>query len=210
VYGDPVTTEEDELRDRAEQAIEQALLSLFLSTDESKPMTAAVGPDEVRSRIEPVLKPMLLSVGWIMQRGSKRRQDTSSWGAALGKTLDTVVPRIVDALDRAMPGLDAYKRDPSGPESAVVWARRLATAAVTTATEDFKERLSNRMGFETKSWVTREDSKVRATHQRMHGQTVPRIAMFTSPSGAQLDRPGDQTAPIEEWAQCRCRVLYSK
>jgi len=79
---------------------------------------------------------------------------------------------------------------------------------VTSVTEGFKRGLSNRLGFGYKRWVSRDDEKVRATHHLLDGVVMHRDAKFKTQSGALLDRPGDQTAPIGEWINCRCDLLW--
>ncbi len=59
-------------------------------------------------------------------------------------------------------------------------------------------------GWRTKIWKSQLDSRVRETHRGLHNQRRPLAEAFVSPSGAHLMMPGDLTAPIAEWARCRC------
>lgn len=83
-------------------------------------------------------------------------------------------------------------------------AGSIATAAISlgyetaAASEPDVERLG-------KVWVTMEDERVRPTHAAAHGQVVHIGEKFTV-GGAELDRPGDMSAPIEEWINCRCFI----
>jgi hypothetical protein len=54
-----------------------------------------------------------------------------------------------------------------------------------------------------KVWFSMEDEKVRPSHAAANGQSVDVGAKFTV-GGHKMDRPGDMTAPIEEWINCRC------
>src|SRR5690606_35458481 len=61
-----------------------------------------------------------------------------------------------------------------------------------------------------KRWQTVGDEKVRSTHRAMNEQERGLNAPFTSPSGAQMMYPGDQSlgAPLDEIANCRCHLEY--
>lgn len=56
----------------------------------------------------------------------------------------------------------------------------------------------------TKKWKSAMDTRVRETHVHLNGQVVPYTGKFRSTSGAELDFPGDPTAPASERVQCRC------
>lgn len=59
-----------------------------------------------------------------------------------------------------------------------------------------------------KTWVSMEDEKVRPTHAAAHGQSVGLDEKFTV-GEAKMTRPGDMTAPIGEWANCRCLLAMT-
>lgn len=61
----------------------------------------------------------------------------------------------------------------------------------------------------TKTWMSRRDNKVRETHRTLDGVTVDIEAPFFTSSGARLMFPGDTTAPIREWINCRCWADYT-
>lgn len=54
-------------------------------------------------------------------------------------------------------------------------------------------------------WVTIGDSKVRHSHRETAGQRRPPGKVFDV-DGVAMDRPGDMSAPIELWINCRCVV----
>ena len=57
-------------------------------------------------------------------------------------------------------------------------------------------------------WVSRGDPKVRSLHRRLHGRVRPAgTPFYTWPDGRTLDYPGDASAPIEAWINCRCALL---
>jgi hypothetical protein len=84
-------------------------------------------------------------------------------------------------------------------------AGSIATAAISTGLlaaaldDDNPEDLH-------KVWLTMEDERVRPTHRDAGGQSVPLKQKF-SVGGSEMDRPGDMSAPIEEWINCRC-ILF--
>ncbi|KPI33276.1 head morphogenesis protein SPP1 gp7 [Actinobacteria bacterium OV450] len=56
-----------------------------------------------------------------------------------------------------------------------------------------------------KQWVTRHDTKVRATHDAVDGQIALLAEPFTV-GGVPMQAPGDPTAPAGEVINCRCRL----
>lgn len=208
--------DEQQLTDRAEQALAARLQALLLESAASPapttaallPRDVAVSPAALRSIIEPLVVPMLLAVGVILMRRSKRRGDSSSWHAVIDKVVSRAVESVADTVRR-----EESKRgtDDIYDDSAIAPAHRarmIANTLVTAIVEDFKHRLANRMGFEYKQWQSRDDARVRPTHVSLNGQTVHRTDKFVSQSGARLDGPGDQSAPVSEWINCRCRTLW--
>lgn len=59
-------------------------------------------------------------------------------------------------------------------------------------------------GSVTQTWITSADEKVRGSHASMHGQIRPEGVPFISGLGNQLQFPGDENAPVEDVANCRC------
>lgn len=62
----------------------------------------------------------------------------------------------------------------------------------------------------TVTWSATMDGRTRDTHRAMNGQAVRMGQLFTSPSGARFEYPGDVThgAPGDEVIQCRCLAEY--
>ncbi|MEL7299370.1 MAG: phage minor head protein [Pseudomonadota bacterium] len=62
----------------------------------------------------------------------------------------------------------------------------------------------------TLTWQATISKRTRDTHLAMNGQKVPYGQAFTSPSGAQMMYPGDESlgAPSEELINCRCGVRH--
>lgn len=60
-------------------------------------------------------------------------------------------------------------------------------------------------GFQSKTWNSQEDNRVRPSHVQLDGMTVPIEDEFKE----NLKYPGDSDAPSEEILNCRCFLLYS-
>ena len=73
----------------------------------------------------------------------------------------------------------------------------LSAATIAAAKQDSEE-------FELE-WVSMHDGKVRHTHRDADGQRVPVGVKFRVGTSL-LSRPGDSTAPMKEWVNCRCTV----
>jgi hypothetical protein len=54
-----------------------------------------------------------------------------------------------------------------------------------------------------KTWLSMDDDDVRPAHREADGQKVPLNAKFTV-GGVEMAYPGDSSAPIDLWINCRC------
>jgi len=63
------------------------------------------------------------------------------------------------------------------------------------------------IGGLTKTWTTRRDSKVRATHQFLDGKTIPFSEEF-SVGGEMVRFPGDPMSPASLTHNCRCKLRF--
>lgn len=59
-----------------------------------------------------------------------------------------------------------------------------------------------------KQWSATHDQRTRDTHAALDGQARLMSDPFDSESGAELDHPGDGSAPPEEVINCRCTTVY--
>jgi uncharacterized protein with gpF-like domain len=59
-----------------------------------------------------------------------------------------------------------------------------------------------------RTWITRQDDRVRPAHKALHGTTLP-VGTPYEINGAQLRYPGDPFAPIGLTVNCRCRLHYA-
>jgi 8-oxo-dGTP pyrophosphatase MutT (NUDIX family) len=101
-------------------------------------------------------------------------------------------------LRSVRPALNKAKAD-SDPDT-VATALAIATinaAALQAASDDSAELVME--------WVSMEDDSVRETHEAAHGQVRPIGETFDVGKSKML-MPGDMSAPIEEWINCRCAL----
>lgn len=56
-------------------------------------------------------------------------------------------------------------------------------------------------------WITVDDSHVRSSHRRMHGQERAFGETFRSGDGNDLRYPGDEDVPFSDTAGCRCKLV---
>jgi hypothetical protein len=148
-------------------------------------------------------------------------------GAARGRWVDEQAARIVkEAVDEAGSHYSTVfrrlrKEDPLVSDQAVKatfaddkpWAH---AAARTTATRLAAETVLSMRGDveritgddHSAMWISRGDPKVRSLHRDLHGRVRPVGDPFhTWPDGQTLNYPGDMTAPIEAWVNCRCALM---
>lgn len=87
--------------------------------------------------------------------------------------------------------------------------RGIVESIVTTVTSESTMAAAGALGYQSKTWHTRLDSRVRVSHQSLEGQTVAIGAPFLDFMGVELQFPGDRSAPIEAWINCRCTISFS-
>ena len=92
------------------------------------------------------------------------------------------------------------------PASAQMLSETLITSlvnerAVVAAQTQFQGKAS-------KTWLTRQDGRVRPAHASAQGQTVPIDQPFHI-GGFSLNYPGDPSGPLRLTARCRCRLSFT-
>jgi hypothetical protein len=123
-----------------------------------------------------------------------------------GQRTSPLLKEVVDASHaRWSKMMDATKKPtPETIESqAKAIAASLSTSAVNEAVEAAAHDSDTPDEVLEKVWVSMEDEKVRPTHAAAHGQAVPLSDKFHV-GESELTRPGDTTAAIGEWINCRC------
>lgn len=127
---------------------------------------------------------------------------------ALTEVTDDVEGHVADwlriaAQDRAPAGGGAMGKDEAAQAAAII-ARTVATYA----RERVREAVAVQLGAEYKTWMTREDNRVRPGHVFLQGKTVKLGKPFRT-EGSEIMRPGDPDAPLHLTIGCRCHLLYS-
>ncbi|WP_461012700.1 phage portal protein [Streptosporangium sandarakinum] len=116
-------------------------------------------------------------------------------GDAAGDDID----RLVAEVRAQLPGLEE-------------WAARAGVQAATGLTHAVEyvvaQDAAGPGGLVSALWRTRRDADVRPSHEAVDGQ-VRRGGMPFQVGEAELRWPGDFTGPIEETANCRCRVSWT-
>lgn len=96
---------------------------------------------------------------------------------------------------------------PHGEETEFAWrAERLARTASTTLYNEAMSAQLTEDGFTHKLWVTYHDDRVRESHAQVDGTSIPIEQPFIV-GGSAMAQPGDTTAPIGEWINCRCVIV---
>lgn len=86
-------------------------------------------------------------------------------------------------------------------------ARTMHTAAQNCGRQAGYNKAAKEGAIFVKVWLAAHDDRTRSSHAEMDGQTVAYDEMFVSPSGAELEFPGDWRAPAEEVYNCRCTMI---
>ena len=106
-------------------------------------------------------------------------------------------------------GDDEVHGDPRSATQRAVdnFARQMARWLTRETVFTIQERVARGMGFTHKRWITMHDHKVRDFHRPLHGKAVPLGQSFSTPVG-DLRYPGDTSAPIGLWINCRCVIEW--
>lgn len=117
--------------------------------------------------------------------GGDRANDVRAWGR-LSKMLGETLPKTAHKDDTTVTAIATY-----------LTTAALNAAAIAAARAD-REPL-------VMEWVTMHDKDVREAHTHTDGQRRPPGEPF-SVDGYPMAMPGDTSAPIELWINCRCMV----
>jgi hypothetical protein len=114
-------------------------------------------------------------------------------GSGRPPNIDTFIRDVRDTLDKTENPTEATA------DRISVW---LATAILNAATQ---EAVADDEEFLIMEWVTMHDEDVRAAHVDTEGQQRPPGEPFDV-DGTEMRYPGDPTAPIALWINCRCTL----
>lgn len=113
------------------------------------------------------------------------------------------VPEVARRVDNAL----SWTGSENWPNRAKVIAVTETTRARNAGTQGAGAEMARVTGrILMKTWRTEHDDRVRATHRAVDGDTVPFYMPFIV-GGFPMMYPGDETAPVEEVANCRCDLV---
>ena len=123
-------------------------------------------------------------------------RDTLAEGYKEGKGID----KVTDDLSKEFQKIEDYKLE------------RIARTETNSAQNLGKQESMKDNKVQYKQWITAQDEMVRGTdpddkadHTMMHGQVVRIDENFVHPQeGWEVRYPGDRSAAIEVWINCRC------
>lgn len=112
-------------------------------------------------------------------------------------------------FDPAHTGEDESRVDPRSATQRAIdnFARQMSRWLTRETVFSMQEKVAASMGFTHKRWITMHDHKVRDYHRLLHGRAVPVGEKFSTPVG-DLRYPGDTSAPIGLWINCRCVIEW--
>lgn len=184
--------------------------------------TAAYGFREItRGAILNAIIPLLLAHLFWFERNSRYLPNIGEYRTS--EELRELATRSAEfAIDRAAEAMESLARDLDSPASRDfyralsesrkqdeldVFARRTSRWMARESLFRAQEALAVELGFTHKRWISERDSRVRADHRTLDGRAVPRTGTFQTPTGS-IRYPGDVTAPIHLWINCRCSLEW--
>jgi hypothetical protein len=132
-----------------------------------------------------------------------RTATTQAWDhlATVTRRMKDEDPHVTPPTIRA-----AFRTDHAWSNAA---ARSTATRETSETLHSLREDVEKATGEpHSLMWISRGDPKVRELHRTLHGRV--RHAgdpFYTWPDGQTLNFPGDPSAPIDAWINCRCTLL---
>jgi hypothetical protein len=183
-----------------------ALLILLDTTDwtrELRDATQAVLTAAALASAASIVRQVLPSIGRSLLSRIKRRV------AAVVSQIQTTWARVISGIRRAVVRIgnriDPQRRLATYLRKLPKAAERIAELRILPAIGGGAGAAGTELAYDghvnAKIWFTRLDSRVRDSHERAHGQTVPAFEDFTI-NGSPAQYPGDPRLPVEETANC--------
>jgi hypothetical protein len=179
--------------------------------DDIRPLVKAVVEDAMRTANERTGMPMDTSEEEVDQYINEQM-------ARIEKTNNTTADEIAAAIVVAMAMVKEDKEEGAPAlKSALVATfvhllakrkRLIAEHESQTAYNAGMWFAGKQAGAANKTWVTRKDTSVRATHRELQGKSIPLGDGFTV-GRETLRFPGDPLAPAGLTINCRCRLRFS-
>lgn len=80
---------------------------------------------------------------------------------------------------------------------------RIARTEINTAQHKVTHETIKNLGGQYEMWIAELDDRVRESHEDLHGEIVRVGDTFSNG----LQHPGDRSGPLEEFINCRCRLV---
>jgi hypothetical protein len=199
--------EEEQQIDMAAGAVAAVLVPLFmgyLTANGVSRGTMLLSQRVTKAALSPVLTPLGLFLMYeIVTRAARV-------GLRRGPVEPSEIEKRIDETVKDV--LGAYEPFDSKTKTATKAAlekymRSLSETIVTSFAESVKADAAASTGLDAKQWVTRKDDRVRSSHVVLEGE-VQRIGQPFVTIGGALQHPGDRTAPLQLWINCRCSLRY--
>lgn len=210
---DPAAVEAVAAQDAAASRLQPAWVAALSATraDENS-SRGGEPPDVVTAAVRIGLAALYASTA------SRYNTAANRWAAQVGVEQPELITsdRARDLADAIAPDISArvwegaIKHAASSPASTDgVFAKQAAISTATNAANQAVFDVANELGLAYKIWISRGDGKVRDLHRRLHGRPVKLDKPFWTweQTGQTLSFPGDVTAPIDAWINCRCFMI---
>ncbi len=117
-----------------------------------------------------------------------------------GDVMGTLAQSYADGLgiDEAAERLGELSKDMESYE-----LRRVARTEIQSTQNQVAHESMREFGVVYEKWVAASDDRTRDTHADVNGEIIPIDGEFSNG----LAYPGDTNGPLEEWINCRCRVV---
>lgn len=184
-------------------------------------VTAAPDRDTFAAERKPVLQAAEDSLFASAKAALRRIASQKTWANALINRAEALIRKTYRqesghvSSDRLRAAINAFRKDledsladttvpPKGTLDvrARALAASIATSAIALGTTVAAQEDTGEVPL-GKVWLSMDDPQVRPAHRMADGQIVALDEKFTV-AGVDMDRPGDMSAPIELWINCRC------
>ncbi|MFB6630014.1 phage portal protein [Streptomyces sp. NPDC056362] len=192
--------------------------------DEDRVVSAARWAEETTNALAPILQQASTSTARDLDRALNGTGTVppAAVAAALvtamyaGEAVTTMLGELAEQLHQAQEntpdlGLEDLVDIVTGfyRATAPVLAARVAEVCAVATVNGAADAAAESAGpGVVRTWITRQDDRVRPAHRALHGKTLPVGTPYVI-DGAQLRYPGDPFAPIGLTVNCRCRLHYA-
>lgn len=196
----------EQVSDEAEERVYPAILAYLAVRGEDRPREDDEDDTALALFLRSSVTGFTVAVVELMTRhslGAVIEDDTALRAQAVDRGMETAVAAFADASSADVSDFLSGTAD----ERRATWLRHVTSSVVTSVRSTVQEFVARELGLRTKTWHTRLDERVRRAHRLLEGRTVPLGQRFITIGGT-LRYPGDRSAPIELWINCRCALSF--